>query len=105
LSARGILDEEYDNQALQRFVAYRAMCRPVNYRVIAPVEDLLAANPEFREEVERGMAEHLRILGTTKDTVRSFDKYQARLKAIGIDIPEALARKINAYLQKGPGAD
>ncbi len=105
LVRRGILEEEHDNPSLQRFVAYRAMCRPVNYRVIAPVEDLLAANAGFREEVERGMAEHLRILGTTKDTTRSFDKYQARLKAIGIDIPEALARKINAYLQKGPAAD
>ncbi len=98
LVEQSIIDGESESPVLQRFVVYRGMCRPVNYRVLAPVEDMLNANPTLRREVEQGMSEYLKVLGTTKDTTRSFDKYQARLKSMGVEIPEPLAKKIRAFL-------
>jgi hypothetical protein len=98
LVEQSIIDGESESPVLQRFVVYRGMCRPVNYRVLAPVEDMLNANPTLRREVEQGMSEYLQVLGTTKDTTRSFDKYQARLKSMGVEIPEPLAKKIRAFL-------
>ena len=38
---KSIREKNYECDMTQRFVAYRAICRPINYRVIAPVEDLL----------------------------------------------------------------
>jgi hypothetical protein len=98
LVEQSIIEGESESPVLQRFVVYRGMCRPVNYRVLAPVEDMLNANPTLRREVEQGMSEYLQVLGTTKDTTRSFDKYQARLKSMGVEIPEPLAKKIRAFL-------
>ncbi|MFC1670700.1 metallophosphoesterase [Spirochaetota bacterium] len=86
-------------QDTQRFVTYRSICRPVNYKVIAPIEDMLNENIEFRKEMEGSIRSYFRIFKTTTEHIRSFDKYETRLKYIGIKIPEYIRRKIKEYLE------
>jgi len=89
-----IRSDDVECPALQRFVVYRSICRPANYRVIAPAEDMLNENIKLRIEIEKIMAEYLQVIGTTKDTARSFGKYQSRIRSLGVDIPEVLQKKI-----------
>ena len=89
--------DDVECPALQRFVVYRSICRPANYRVIAPVEDMLNENIKLRIEIEKIMAEYLQVIGTTKDTTRSFGKYQSRIQSLGVDIPDVLRKKIEQF--------
>lgn len=100
LVEESIKNRECESPVLQRFVVYRGMCRPVNYRVIAPVEDMLNSDDVLRTEAEKSMSEYIQVFGTTKDTNRSFDKYQTRLKSMGVEIPKVIADKIRMFLQK-----
>mgnify|MGYP000877059526 CR=1 FL=1 len=94
-----IKEKNYESETLQRFVAYRSICRPINYRVIAPLEDMLNADIEFRKEVEGSIRSYFRIFVTTSQHVRSFKKYESRLKSVGIRLPDSIRRKILQYLQ------
>jgi len=96
---KDIKDKNYESETLQRFVAYRSICRPINYRVIAPLEDMLNADIEFRKEVEGSIRSYFRIFVTTSQHVRSFKKYESRLKSVGIRLPDSIRRKILQYLQ------
>jgi len=96
---KSVHEENYECETTQRFVAYRSICRPINYKFIAPVEDLLNRNIEFRKEMEGSIRSYFKIFATTSTHIRSFDKYEARLKAIGIKIPESIRDKIRRYLQ------
>lgn len=100
LVEESIRNNDYDSSSLQRFIVYRSMCRPVNYRIIAPAEDLLNGNITLRREIEETMSEYLQVFGTTKDTTKSFDKYRTRIRTLGVDIPEVLEKKIRNFLQK-----
>ena len=97
---RAIREKNYENDMTQRFVAYRALCRPINYRVIAPVEDLLNQDMEFRSELEGSIQTYYRIFINTSQHSRSFAKYESRIKSIGIKIPQSIQQKIKAYLQR-----
>lgn len=97
---KSIRDKNYECDMLQRFVAYRAICRPINYRVIAPVEDLLNQDMEFRSELEGSIRSYFKIFINTSQHTRSFEKYESRIKAIGIKMPESIRLKIKAYLQQ-----
>ena len=96
---QSIINQNYECEETQRFVAYRSICRPINYKVIAPIEDILNENIEFRKEMEGSIRSFFRIFANTSQHIRSFDKYKARLKSIGIKIPEVIQRKIQEYLQ------
>ncbi len=96
---RSIVERDYECETLQRFVAYRSICRPVNYRVIAPVEDMLNQDLEFRSELEGSIRSYFRIFVTTSQHIRSFDKYELRLRHIGIKMAEYIRSKIKRYLQ------
>lgn len=98
---KSIKDENYECEIIQRFVTHRAMCRPVNYRVIAPVEDLLNTRIEFRKEVEGSVRSYFKILMTTTSHSTSFDKYLTRIKSLGVKIPDAINSKIKRYLDGG----
>ena len=100
LVEKSIREKNYECETTQRFVAYRSICRPINYRVIAPLEDLLNQDIQFRKELEGSIRAYFRIFTTTSQHIRSFDKYESRLKAIGIKLPEAIRRKIQMYLQQ-----
>ncbi len=95
---QSIRERNYECQITQRFVSYRSMCLLVNEPLIAPVESLLAADEEFHREIEGSIASYFSILMNTVRHVRSFQKYESRLKAIGITIPEPISRKLKAYL-------
>jgi len=97
---KSIREKNYECDMTQRFVAYRAICRPINYRVIAPVEDLLNEDMEFRSELEGSIRSYFKIFINTSQHTRSFEKYESRIKAIGIKLPEAMRQKIRSYLQR-----
>ncbi len=89
-----------DCDQTQRFAVYRSFCRPVNYRLLAPVEDLLNRNVSFRRQVEENMRSYLRVLAASSDTRKSFEKYLTRLKTSGVVIPDEMMRRIEMLLQK-----
>jgi Icc-related predicted phosphoesterase len=98
---KSVKDENYECEITQRFVTHRAMCRPVNYRVIAPIEDLLNTKIEFRKEVEGSVRSYFKIFMTTTSHSTSFDKYLTRIKSLGVKIPDAINAKIKRYLDGG----
>ncbi|HOJ13287.1 MAG TPA: metallophosphoesterase [Deltaproteobacteria bacterium] len=97
---RSIRERDYECEVLQRFVAYRSICRPINYRVIAPIEDLLNSDISFRKEVEGSTQSYIRIFANTSAHVRSIKKYEARLNDLGIRVPESVKRAIKQYLRE-----
>jgi hypothetical protein len=96
---RSIIEQNYECEVTQRFVAYRSICRTINYKAIAPIEDMLNEDIEFRREMEGSIRSYFRIFATTSQHLQSFDKYESRLKSIGIKLPESIRDKIRQYLQ------
>lgn len=92
--------ENVNCELTQRFAVYRSICRPINYKIISPVEDLLNSNVAFRKQVEENMRSYLRVLASSQDIRKSFDKYITRLKTMGVTIPDSMARRIELILQK-----
>jgi len=100
---KSIREKNYECEATQRFVAYRSLCRSINYRFIAPVEDLLNENMHFRKELEGSVQSYLKIFSTTTTHMLSFKKYESRLSALGVKLPESIRRKITQYLNEENG--
>ncbi len=100
LVEKSIREKNYECETTQRFVAYRSICRPINYRVIAPIEDMLNQDMEFRQELEGSIRSYFKIFASTSKHVHSFDKYELRLSSIGIKLPESIRGKIKRYLQE-----
>lgn len=93
-----IREKNYESQILQRFVFYRSTCRPINYRVIAPTEDLLNKDMMFRKEIEGSLQLYFKIFATTSRHIRSFMKYETRLSDFGIKLPNWIREKVKLYL-------
>jgi uncharacterized protein len=100
---KSIRERNFECEMTQLFVFYRAIGRPINYRAISPVEDLLNQDMEFRSEVEGSIRSYLKIFINTSQHTRSFDKYEGRIKSLGIKIPEAIRSVIRTYLYKDTG--
>ena len=100
LVEKSIRAKDYESDMAMRFVAYRAICRPINYRFIAPIEDLLNQDMEYRAELEGSIRSYFRIFINTSQHTRSFKKYESRIRGIGINLPEAIRTKIKAYFQQ-----
>jgi len=98
---KSIQEKNYECETTQRFVSYRSLCRPINYKVIAPIEDLLNQDMDYRQELEGSVRSYFKIFVTTSQHIRSFKKYEARLNEIGIKIPDSIRGKIRQYLQGG----
>ncbi len=96
---KSIREKNYECETTQRFVSYRSLCRPINYRVIAPIDDLLNRDMEYRQELEGSIRSYFKIFVTTSQHVRSFRKYEARLNEIGIKLPDSIRGKVRQYLQ------
>jgi len=105
LVEKSIREKNYECETTQRFVAYRSMCRSINYRFIAPVEDLLNKDILFRKELEGSVQSYLRIFTTTSPHMISFKKYESRLSALGVRLPESIRRKISQYLKEENGKE
>jgi len=99
LVEKSIREKNYECETTQRFVSYRALGRPINYRVIGPLEDLLNQDMDYRQELEGSIRSYFKIFVTTSQNVRSFGKYEARLNAIGIKLPDSIRGKVQQYLQ------
>jgi Icc-related predicted phosphoesterase len=97
---KAIKEKNYEDEMTMRFVAYRAICRPINYRYIAPLEDLLNQDMEFRTEMEGSIRSYFQIFINTSQHTRSFKKYESRIKDIGIKIPETVRLKIKEYFEQ-----
>jgi hypothetical protein len=97
---KAIKEKNYEDEMTMRFVAYRAICRPINYRFIAPLEDLLNQDLEFRTEIEGSIRSYFQIFIHTSQHTRSFKKYESRIKDIGIKIPETVRLKIKEYFEQ-----
>ena len=95
---QNIRERNYESEMLQRFVAYRSVCRPIRYRVIAPTEDMLNEDMIFRKEIEGSIQSYFKIFTSTSSHIRSLRNYEARLNAVGIKLPESMKIKITKYL-------
>jgi hypothetical protein len=93
-----IRDKNYENETLQRFVFYRSICRPINYRVVAPIEDMLNKGLMFRKEIEGSLQAYFKIIAATSRHIGSFMKYEGRLSALGIKLPTWIRDKVRLYL-------
>jgi len=100
LVEKSIRGKNFECEPTQRFVAYRSVCRPINYRVIAPVEDLLNKDILFRKELEGSIQSYMKIFTTTSPHMISFKKYESRLSSLGVKLPENIRRKIKKYLKE-----
>ncbi len=98
-----IREKNYESAILQRFVFYRSLCRPINYRVIAPTEDMLNKDMMFRKEIEGSLQVYFKIFVTTSRHIRSFMKYESRLSDLGIKLPTWLREKVKLYLGESKG--
>ena len=95
---RSINELDYECEVTQRFVAYRSVGTPINYPVIAPVEDMLNRKIEFRRELEGSVRSYFQIFAGTSQNARSFEKYEQRLRSIGIHLPRSVRQKVQRYL-------
>jgi hypothetical protein len=102
---KAIRERSYESYILQLFVAYRAVCKPINYRLIVPVEEMLNHDTEFRHEVEGSIRSYLQLFVHTSQHTRSFEKYEKRLRDQGIKLPDPIRHKVQAYLQIKNGGD
>jgi hypothetical protein len=98
---KSIVEKNYESEPLQRFVAYRSICRPINYRIIAPIEDMLNQDMIFKKEIEGSIQSYIQIFANTSEHVRSLKKYESRLNELGIKVPESVKRSIKQYLHEG----
>lgn len=88
------------DDTLQRFAFYRAIGRPVNLRMIRPVEIHLMEHSSLQSDVEEQVREYLQMLVHDSSHVRSFQKYQSRVLDMGFAIPEGIADSVRAYLRE-----
>ncbi len=89
-----------DDGHLQRFAFYRAICRPVNLRLIKEVENLLLDRPALRKKLEATVREYIRIMISSVRHIYSFKKYESRLIEKGIRMPEEIADLLRRYLKE-----
>ena len=93
-----ILAEDAECPALQRFVLYRAICRPVNLRLIKQTENLLLERPLLKKKVEYFLKENLKMMVLAHSHIQSFKKYESRLHDQGINLPPNIQKKLHEYL-------
>jgi hypothetical protein len=91
--------DDLEDGQLQRFIFYRAVCRPVNLRIIKRVENLLLEKEGFRSEVEKGLEDYLEILVSSVRHISSFDKYKSRLRERGITLAPDVEEALRNYLK------
>ncbi len=93
-----IRNEDPYDPALQRFVLYRSICRPINLRMIKEVETLFMEKKGLRQRVEYLLKDYFKEMVITNSHIYSFKKYEARLHDQGTRLPPRIQQKLNAYL-------
>jgi len=97
-----IRDEDAECQALQRFVLYRFICRPINLRMIRKTENLLLEKPGLRRKVEFMLKDYFNMMVLSQSHILSFKKYETRLHAQDASLPDRIEKKLQAYLGLPP---
>lgn len=94
-----IRQEDPECPALQRFVLYRSICRPVNLRLIRKTESLLSEHVNLKRKIEFEIRDYFKSMAFAPSNIYSFKKYQARLNDQGVRLPARILRKIESYLR------
>lgn len=97
---RAILAEDLDDTHLQRFIFYRAICRPINLRLIKEVENLLLDKASLRKELESRAREYIRIMISSFRHTYSFTKYKSRLLEKEVPLPKEIEETLRRYLRE-----
>jgi hypothetical protein len=84
--------------ALQRFVLYRSICRPINLRMIRETETLLLEKKGLKGRVEYLLKDYFKEIILTHSHIYSFKKYEVRLHEQGVNLPPTIVDKLSAYL-------
>jgi len=95
---KAIKDENLEDHHLQRFIFYRAVGRPVNLRTLKRVENQLLERNHLRRKTERLLEDYLQVLTSSSRHMDSFQKYQSRIREMGVDVPPRIQVAIKAYL-------
>jgi len=95
-----IRNNDVDDSHLQRFAFYRAICRPINLRLIKEVENQFLNRRILQKKVETSVREYLRIIVSSDRHIYSFKKYQSRLIEKGIKMPAEIADLLEKYLRE-----
>lgn len=86
------------NEALQRFVIYRTIGRPVNVRTLRKYDDLLLEAGDLRARIQRDLRKDIELMAGTYAQNKSFEKYMARLQEKGVRIPARIRARVHRYL-------
>ena len=90
--------EDPHGPALQRFVLYRSICRPINLRMIRETESLLHEKKGLKRKVEYLLKDYFKEIVLTHSHIYSFKKYEVRLHDQGVNLPPTIMNKLSSYL-------
>jgi len=93
-----IREENAECPALQRFILYRFICRPINLRMIRETENMLLEKPALRKKVEYLLKEYFNMMVLSQSHILSFKKYETRLHDQGVNLPKGIEEKLQTYL-------
>ncbi|MCU0824429.1 MAG: hypothetical protein MUF77_07280 [Leptospira sp.] len=92
-------DQVLGDEALYCLLFYRNIGRPVNRPLFIPYCDQLEENPDFVKEIIPWAAEALEGYLNTNQHRMSFNKYNERIRARGLDLPEGLQQELQDYME------
>ncbi|PJZ46450.1 hypothetical protein [Leptospira brenneri] len=87
------------DETLYCLLFYRNIGRPVNRPLFIPFCDQLEENHDFVKEIMSWAAEALEGYLNTNQHRMSFNKYNERIRARGLSLPEGLQQELQAYME------
>lgn len=97
---KALRDSDGDSPALLKFSFYRSICRSVNARLLRPYQLRLQENTALLESLRPNL--YILFDGLTKSSRHtwSLQKYQDRLKDLGVRIPDSMINRIREHLEQ-----
>jgi len=96
--ARSVRERDYECDAALRFAAYRVAGRPLRDGAATTVEKALDADRAFRGEIEGTGFAYMEIFQNLAGRVETMKVFEARLRELGLEAPEAFKRRIRECL-------
>ncbi|EOQ89471.1 hypothetical protein LEP1GSC202_1594 [Leptospira yanagawae serovar Saopaulo str. Sao Paulo = ATCC 700523] len=87
------------DETLYCLLFYRNIGRPVNRPLFIPFCDQLEENHDFVKEIIPWASEALEGYLNTNQHRMSFNKYNERIRARGLSLPEGLQQELQAYME------
>lgn len=91
-------NEILGDETLYCLLFYRNIGRPVNRPLFISYCDALEESPQFIKEIIPWAGEALEGYLSTNQHRLSFNKYNERIRARGLDLPEGLLQELHAYM-------